>query len=138
MNVSGVPEGVKGLYLLVDRGTVGHLWTDGVKVAYLLADGGTVGLEKRSMPALWLFELPTDWALGDAEGVCSPISFKRWSCGREQQKGASAFAFPSFETNPVSQTSVCEKLKPRPDIVWSHICWQFGQRKGGCGGLAGL
>lgn len=44
----------------------------------LFVEGGLVVLVNRSMLALWLLALPMDCVLGEAEGVCIPISFRRW------------------------------------------------------------
>lgn len=44
----------------------------------LFVEGGLVVLVNRSMPALWLLALPIDCVLGEVEGVCMPISFRRW------------------------------------------------------------
>lgn len=46
----------------------------------LFVEGGLVVLVNRSMPALWLLALPIDCVLGEVEGVCMPISFRRWFC----------------------------------------------------------
>jgi len=53
----------------------------------LLVEGGLVVLVKRSMPALWLLTLPIDCVLGEAEGVCMPISFRRWFYTNTQNTG---------------------------------------------------
>lgn len=47
-------------------------------VSDLFVEGGLVVLVNRSMPAVWLLALPIDCVLGEAEGVCTLISCRRW------------------------------------------------------------
>lgn len=53
----------------------------------LFVEGGLVVLVNRSMPALWLLTLPIDCVLGEAEGVCMLISFRRWFYTNTQNTG---------------------------------------------------
>lgn len=45
-----------------------------------MVEGGLAGLAKGSMPELWLLALLMGCVVGEAEGVCMPISFSLWSC----------------------------------------------------------
>lgn len=56
-------------------------WEQGVYGIDLLLTGAGVvlWLENRSTAALWLLALLADWVAGEAEGVCTFISFRRRS-----------------------------------------------------------